>query len=101
MVEGTLEIQWTNMHNPSVTRIYWVSFLSYAVYQHGAQPHEEHVGEESLFNYLIDLQATITSIERRTERAWQWLLEIHSAGHLSLDNVQLNDQQFAPFRRAS
>lgn len=51
--------------------------------------------------YFVGLQVSSMTIERRAERARQWLLEIHSAGHLSLPNVQLDDEHLAAFRQAS
>ena len=102
MVEGTLEIMWVNRNAPAATRRYRVLFSAYGPeFQRGAQPYKEIVGEESLSSYFFALLVPSMSIERRVERAQQWLLEVSRAGHLSLDNVRLNDQQFAPFRRAS
>jgi len=101
MVEGTLDIYWANRDEPSAARRYRVNFLPYGPsFPHGGQPNKEIVGEEYLLNNLVDLQAPIMSIERRTERAQQWILEIRKLGNLSLDNFQLTDEQFAPFRRA-
>ena len=102
MPEGTIDIIWANRDNPTATRRYRVLFLGYGPgFPDGPQPHKEIVGDLYLFNYLVDLQAATITIERRTERARQWLLEIHGSGNLSLDNMQLSDRQFAPFRLAS
>jgi hypothetical protein len=101
MVEGTLEVHWTNSGTPTATRRYRILFSAYGpAFQRGAQTYKEIVGEEFLSRYLFDLMVPTMSVERRTERVRQWLLEVGSAGHLSLDNMQLTDQQFAPFRRA-
>lgn len=100
MVEGTLEVICDNENEPTVTRKYRVLFLDYGPgFPHGAQPHKEIVGEESLLEYFFDLMAETMTIERRKERAREWILELNGSGHLSKNNVQLSDQQAAQFRR--
>jgi hypothetical protein len=101
MVEGTLYISWANQDEPRGTRRYWVRFSAQGPeFERGAQAHKEIVGEDSLLTYLIELQAPTMTIEVRSEHAQEWVSEVISAGSLSLYHVQLNDQQFAPFRRA-
>jgi hypothetical protein len=98
MIEGTLEIQCKDQDKLLDARTYWVSFLAYAGFQSGAHPHMEIVGEESLLNYLVRTQAANMPIEWRTRRAQEWLLEVHSAGHLSLDNWQFTEEQYKAFQ---
>ena len=69
-------------------------------FQHGALPHLEFVGEESLLDYLIGIQVATMTLERRTDRAREWLLEIHSAEHLSLNNTLFSEEQYKVFRPA-
>lgn len=101
MIEGTLEIRWANRDKPANTRTYWVRFMTYAGFQHGAQPRKEIVSQESLLDYLIGIQAATMPIEQRTRRAREWLLDIHSVGHLSLDNAQFTEEQYEVFRPTS
>jgi hypothetical protein len=102
MVEGTLEIHGTNNSDQAGMRKYRILFSAYGPeFQRGAQTFKEIFGEESLAAYLFDILVPSMSVERRTERVRQWRLRLGSSGLLSLDNVQLNDYQFAPFRRAS
>ncbi len=102
MTPGALDTIWANQDNPAEPRRYRMVFMAYgAGFQHGAQPHLEIVGQDDLLAYFVGLQVSSMTIERRAERARQWLLEIHSAGHLSLPNVQLDDEHLAAFRHAS
>ena len=101
MVEGELDICWINRQDQTATPRYRINFLAYSGFQNGAQPNREIVGEEMLFNYLVDLQAVALPIEWRSQRAREWLLEAHRDGFLSLQHTQLSDQQCDVFRRAS
>jgi hypothetical protein len=102
MVEGTLEVHGTNNSAQPGMRKYRILFSAYGPeFQRGAQTFKEVFGEESLAAYLFDILVPSMSVERRTGRVRQWLLQLGSSGLVALDNVQLNDYQFAPFRRAS
>ena len=101
MIEGTLGIRWVNSNRPSDTRTYWANFIAYRGVQHGALPHEEIVGEELLLDYLIGLQSATMTFERRMRRAQEWLLEIHSAGHIALHNTMITEERYNAFRPAS
>lgn len=98
MVEGTLDVHWANKNDPSATPRYRVNFLAYGAAS-GGQPNREFVGDEHLLNYLVELQSPTMSIERRTARAEEWMLELERSGNISKDNWQITDEQFAPFRR--
>jgi hypothetical protein len=102
MIEGTLEIHAANSSAQGEIREYRILFAAYGPeFQRGAQVFKEIVGEQSLAAYLFGILVPTISVQRRTERVREWLLQLGSSGFLSLDNVQLNDYQFAPFRRAS
>lgn len=99
MVEGTLDVQWANNNDPLATPRYRVNFLAYGGVVSGAQSNREFVGDEHLLNYFVELQSPTMSIERRTTRAKEWVLELKQSGNISKDNCQISEEQFAPFRR--
>jgi hypothetical protein len=96
MIEGTLKIHWDNSGDaPADGRMYKVSFVPEDMpAQDGGGPYKEVLGEESLLDYLIELQPTRVVLDRRVERAKKWVAAVHSEGHLSLENTVLTDEQY-------
>jgi len=98
MIEGALDLFWENNDDPGATRRYRIGFVRYAGIQHGAQKSKRLVGEDSLLEYLIAIQASSMEAARREQRAKGWILELHDKRSLSLPNVQLNEQECESFR---
>jgi hypothetical protein len=106
MIEGTLNIHWDNSDAPSDTRMYKVSFEPNApakqatsANQNG-QAYKEVLGDESLVDYLIQIQPAGLSLDRRAERAEAWVAAVHKEGHHSLEKVALTDEQVQGFSAA-
>jgi hypothetical protein len=96
MVDGTLKVEWANRDRPKDTPKYRISFTANAAgFPGGAQPRRVIIGRESLLEYLMGIEAATLLA------AQQWLLEIHGAGHLSLEHTQLTEEQYKPFRPVS
>jgi hypothetical protein len=55
------------------------------------------VGARAMRDFLIRIQSATLSPARQLENAQQWLPEVHSAGHLTLKNVQITERQAAMF----
>jgi hypothetical protein len=100
MIAGTLKIHWDNSDNPADTRMYRASFVTSERHVKDALAHKEILGEESLLDYLIGIQPASVSLERRAQRAEEWLAAVHSAGHLYLENTQITEEQFQVFTAA-
>jgi hypothetical protein len=100
MIEGTLNIHWENSDAPSDTRMYKVSFEPNAPSRNDVQAYKEVLGDESLVDYLIQIQPPGLSLDRRAERAEAWVAAVHKEGHHSLEKVALTDEQVQVFSAA-
>lgn len=100
MIVGTLKIHWDNNDSPADTRMYRVSFVTEEREVKDALAHKEIPGEESLLDYLIEIQPSSIHLDRRAQRAEQWLAAVHSEGHLYLENTAITEEQFQVFTAA-
>jgi hypothetical protein len=64
------------------------------------QAYKEVLGDESLVDYLIQIQPQGLSLDRRAERAEAWVAAVHKEGHHSLEKVALTDEQVQVFSAA-
>jgi hypothetical protein len=80
--------------------MYKVSFEPTAPAKRDAQAYKEVLGDESLVDYLIQIQPQGLSLDRRAERAEAWVATVHKEGHHSLEKVALTDEQVQVFSAA-
>lgn len=98
VVEGGLDIEWSNRGNSSATPKYKVIFLPYADVKDGAQPSRTFVGDDAFADFLNIMQSN-RSEESRRAFAESLLARVRSDGFVSLENVIL-PQSISDFLRA-
>lgn len=98
VVEGGLDIEWSNRENATETPKYKVLFLPYGDFKDGAQPSRTFIGDSAFADFLNIIQWK-RSPERRREFTETTLAKVRSDGFMSLENVIL-PQSLSDFLRA-
>jgi hypothetical protein len=91
---GTLDIDRQNMGRRTETPVYWVTFTPYVGASCGSQPREEIVGDEPLFERLLNMQPATLPLAWRTQRVREWMSEIQSTGHLLLEDFRISEEEW-------
>lgn len=91
MIEGTLDVNWTNYGEPNATPRYKLLFLKYVGFVNGAQKPKEIVGTANLESYLRSLKIS-------TQHLTDLLKELGNKKSVSLDNFMLDEQQAAEYK---
>jgi hypothetical protein len=95
-IEGVLNIRCVNKSVRS--RRYTVLFARYRDFQRATQRPRDFIGEQSLSDFLIEMQDTKVGLEQRTERAQAWVQSATVNGTILLPNIFLSHFEAESFR---
>jgi hypothetical protein len=103
MIDCEMTIRWQNRSVPAGLEDYKIQFLPRVLGSDffGATGSIFVIGKDSLRGYLLNRIDRDAQRERSEDQVNEWLNELHDKGSLSLPHVQLTEQQFEDYRKAS